>query len=97
VYVRWTPLLIGAVLITGVLATAVAFSLQSWAQRYTEPSKTAILFTLEPVFAWLTSYLVEGELLSVAAGFGAVLILAGILLVELKPIALHQGKSSASR
>jgi hypothetical protein len=40
---------------------------------------------LEPVFAWITSYLLTGESLSARAAAGAGLILAGILLVELKP------------
>jgi drug/metabolite transporter (DMT)-like permease len=43
-----------------------------------------LIFSLEPVFAWITSYVVQGEKLGVRAGLGAVLILAGILLSELK-------------
>jgi drug/metabolite transporter (DMT)-like permease len=37
------------------------------------------------VFAWATSYLLAGEVLSRRGMLGAGLILAGILLVELKP------------
>ncbi len=84
--VRWTPGLIAALLITGLLATAAAFSIQSWAQQYTTATRTALIFAMEPVFAWLTSFVVAGELLSPRAAAGAVLILAGILLVELKPL-----------
>jgi drug/metabolite transporter (DMT)-like permease len=40
---------------------------------------------LEPVFAWITSYLLTGETLSARAAAGAGLILAGILTVELNP------------
>jgi drug/metabolite transporter (DMT)-like permease len=40
---------------------------------------------MEPVFAWITSYLLAGEVLTVRATVGAVMILVGILLVELKP------------
>jgi drug/metabolite transporter (DMT)-like permease len=40
---------------------------------------------MEPVFAWATSYLLTGELLSRWGTLGAALILCGILLVELKP------------
>jgi drug/metabolite transporter (DMT)-like permease len=40
---------------------------------------------MEPVFAWATSYVVAGELLSRRGTVGAALILAGILMVELKP------------
>jgi drug/metabolite transporter (DMT)-like permease len=69
--------------ICAVLATAVAFSIQLWAQQYTSSSHAAILFTLEPVFASLTSYLILGERLGSRALLGASLVLAGILIAEL--------------
>ncbi len=81
---HWTGELVSAVLITAVLATAVAFSVQVWVQQSTTATHTAILFSLEPVFAALTSYLVLGERLGRRALFGAGLILVGILLAELK-------------
>ncbi len=84
--VRWTPNLLAAIAITGLLATAFAFSAQAWAQQHTTPTRTVLILTLEPVFAWLTSFAVAGETLSLRASIGAVLILAGVLLVELKPI-----------
>ncbi len=84
--VRWTPGLIAALIVTGLLATAVAFSVQSWAQRHTTSTRTALIFAMEPVFAWLTSFVVAGEVLAPRAALGAVLILAGILVVELKPV-----------
>lgn len=84
--VNWSPAVIGAILVGGVLATALAFVLQTWAQERTTAVRAAIIFSLEPVFAWLCSWLVEGERLGLRAAMGAVLILAGILLVELKPL-----------
>ena len=84
-YIRWTPAVWAAIVITGVFATALAFTLQSWAQRYTTSTRTALIFMLEPVFAWITSYLLTGETLSARAAAGAGLILAGILVVEAKP------------
>jgi drug/metabolite transporter (DMT)-like permease len=86
VYIQWSPRVVGAVVVTGLLATALAFAIQAWAQQYTTPTRVAIIFALEPVFAWITSYLVEGVSLTVRASFGAGLILTGILLVELKPV-----------
>ncbi len=80
----WNAALVFAVLVTAVLATAVAFSVQVWSQKYTTPTHTAILFSLEPVFAAITSYLVVRERLGGRALAGAGLILAGILLAELK-------------
>jgi drug/metabolite transporter (DMT)-like permease len=84
--VRWRPGVLVALIVTGLLATALAFSVQAWAQQYTTPTHTALIFALEPVFAWLTSFLLTGEILSLRASLGAMLILAGILLVELKPV-----------
>ncbi|MGE5646470.1 MAG: DMT family transporter [Acidobacteriota bacterium] len=83
-WVRWTPGLIAAIAVTGLLATALAFSVQSWAQQYTSPTRTALIFAAEPVFAWVTSFATAGEVLSRQAALGAGLILAGILLVELR-------------
>jgi drug/metabolite transporter (DMT)-like permease len=83
-FVRFTPRLVIAVAVTAVLCTALAFTVQSWAQQFTPPTHTALIFSLEPVFAWLTSYVVEGERLGLRVSAGALLILAGILLSELK-------------
>ncbi len=80
----WTRSLVFAVLVTAVFATAAAFSIQVWAQRHTSAAHTAILFSLEPVFAGLTSFMVMRERLSARALLGAGLILFGILLAELK-------------
>jgi drug/metabolite transporter (DMT)-like permease len=72
------------VLITGLLATALAFTTQAWAQQYTSASRAALIFALEPLVAWVTSWLTTGETLANRGILGAGLILAGILLVELK-------------
>jgi drug/metabolite transporter (DMT)-like permease len=82
-YFRATPTVIAAILITGVLCTAVAFSVQSWAQQFTPATHTALIFTTEPVFAWLTSFIYLHERLGIRAGAGALLILGGVLVSEL--------------
>jgi drug/metabolite transporter (DMT)-like permease len=82
-YFRATPTVIAAILITGVLCTAVAFSIQSWAQQFTPATHTALIFTTEPVFAWLTSFIYLHERLGLRAGAGAALILGGVLISEL--------------
>jgi drug/metabolite transporter (DMT)-like permease len=81
--VMWTPGLILAVVTTGIFATAVAFSVQVWAQQYTSANHAAIIFALEPVFAGLTSFLFYHERLSARSLVGAALILGGILIAEL--------------
>jgi drug/metabolite transporter (DMT)-like permease len=87
---HWNRQVFIAIAVTSLLATALAFTVQTWAQRYTTPTRTALIFALEPVFAWATSFVLTNEVLSRRAAIGALLILAGILLVELKPITLRQ-------
>ncbi len=90
VQIHWSPLLITALAVTGLFATALGFTVQTWAQCWTSPTRTALIFAMEPVFAWITSYLVAGEVLSRRATLGAALIIGGILMVELKPFRLGQ-------
>ena len=82
-HLAWTPRLIFALVVTAVLATCVAFTAQNWAQQYTPASHAAIIFTLEPLFAALTSRLVIAEHLGGRALLGAALIMAGMIVSEL--------------
>ncbi len=82
---HFTPRLIAALIIAAALATAAAFSIQSWAQSILPSTHIALLLTLEPVFAWITSFLVMGEHLGLRPAIGALLILLGIVLTELAP------------
>jgi drug/metabolite transporter (DMT)-like permease len=84
-HISWTPRLTIALCIAAVLATAAAFSIQSWAQSVLPSTHVALLLTLEPVFAWITSYLTLGERLGLRPASGALLILAGIAVTELLP------------
>ena len=84
VYVLWSPRVIFAIIITGFLSLALAFSVQAWAQQFTPSTHTALIFSLEPVFAWLTSFLFLGERLGGRAAIGALLILAGVVISEEK-------------
>jgi drug/metabolite transporter (DMT)-like permease len=84
-HIHWTGRLVIALTIAAVLATAAAFSIQSWAQSILPPTHTALLLTMEPVFAWITSFLIMGERLGLRPASGALLILAGIALTELVP------------
>ncbi len=87
---HFNPTVVAALAVTSVLATAAAFTIQSWAQQHLPASHTALIFTLEPVFAWLTSLLFLGEHLGPRNLTGAGLILLGILLAELGPTILSQ-------
>jgi drug/metabolite transporter (DMT)-like permease len=84
-HIAWTPRLIAALAIAAILATAAAFSIQSWVQSILPSTHTALLLTMEPVFAWITSFLVTGERLGLRPAIGALLILSGIAITELMP------------
>jgi drug/metabolite transporter (DMT)-like permease len=73
-----------ALVVTVIGCTILGFMAQVWAQKHTTSSHVAILFTLEPVFAALTSFIVLHERLSRQSLAGAALIFAAILLAELK-------------
>jgi drug/metabolite transporter (DMT)-like permease len=83
VHVTWS--LIIALIVAAALATAAAFSIQSWAQSILPTTPMALILALEPVFAWITSFVVTGERLAMVPAIGAILILAGIALTELVP------------
>ncbi|MGA2807621.1 MAG: DMT family transporter [Terracidiphilus sp.] len=85
-HITWTPRLATALAVAAVLATAAAFSIQSWVQSVLPSTHTALLLTMEPVFAWITSFLVTGERLGLRPASGALMILAGIALTELMPL-----------
>ncbi len=80
---RSTPSVWAAVLVTALLCTALGFWAQAWAQQSTTPTHVALIFSTEPVFAWMTSAVLLGERLDASSAAGAFLILAGILMVEL--------------
>lgn len=75
----------GAVASTGILATAVAFLIQTSTQRFTTATHTALIFSMEPVFAALFAFILAGERMTGRGWLGAGLILMGILLSEIRP------------
>jgi drug/metabolite transporter (DMT)-like permease len=81
---QWSRAVWLALALTAVFATATAFALQTWAQRYTTATRTALIFALEPVVALVAAVSLGGEVLTVYAVAGGALILTGILAVELK-------------
>jgi len=74
-----------ALLITSLVASALGFFVQTYAQRHAPPARTALILTSEPVFAGLFGWLLAGERLSIVALLGAALILAAIVSMELLP------------
>jgi drug/metabolite transporter (DMT)-like permease len=72
----------GALIVTGLFASAFAFLVQVWAQREVSATRIAIVFSLETVFAGAFGYLLDGDRLGAVGLTGCALILAGILLAE---------------
>lgn len=93
-FVNWTPRLFWALGITVVGATVVAFLLQSYGQRKTTETRAALIFATEPVFSALASYYWLGERLTARGWLGAGLVMAGVLLAELKPAGQNKHSNS---
>lgn len=72
-----------SVLYLGAAGTAIAYLVQTIAQRYTPPIRAALIMQLEPVFASLFAWLLIGERMDVRQYAGAALILAGILVCQI--------------
>lgn len=72
-----------AIGICAVLASAVAFLIQTGAQRYIPPARAAVILVMEAPFAALFGYLMLDEHLGARGLIGAGLILAGVLVAEL--------------
>jgi drug/metabolite transporter (DMT)-like permease len=69
----------GALIVTGVFASALAFLVQAWAQRRTSPTHTALVFALEPVWATIFGVTLAGDSLGVVGWLGCAGMLAGIV------------------
>jgi drug/metabolite transporter (DMT)-like permease len=72
----------GALLVTGVFASALAYLIQIWAQRRLSAARIALVFALETVFAGLFGYWLSGDRLGWLGWGGCAAILAGIVLAE---------------
>jgi drug/metabolite transporter (DMT)-like permease len=74
-----------ALLVTGLVASGIAYAIQTVAQRHLSAVQTAVILTCEPVFAGLFGYALAGDRLSPVQLSGGVVILAALLLAELAP------------
>ena len=79
----YDPNLLSALLVTALFATALGITVQNRMQKDTTATKASVIYTTEPVFAAIFSYLLLGETLGSLGMLGAFLILSGTLCSEL--------------
>jgi drug/metabolite transporter (DMT)-like permease len=71
-----------ALLVTGIFASALAFLAQTWAQRRATAARTAVAFSMEPVWAAFFGFTLAGDRLGTTAWLGCAAIMAGIVAAE---------------
>ena len=74
-----------ALIVTSLIASALGFFVQSFAQQHAPPARTALILAAEPAFAGLFGWLLNDERLSATGWLGAVLIMTAIVAVEIIP------------
>jgi drug/metabolite transporter (DMT)-like permease len=74
-----------ALLVTSLVASALGFFVQSFAQQHAPPARTALILASEPAFAGLFGWLLNDERLTATGWLGAGLIMAAIVAVEIVP------------
>ena len=72
----------GALLVTGGFASALGFLVQTWVQKRSSATRTALVFALEPVWAAVFGFALAGDRLGVLGFGGCAVIMAGIVLAE---------------
>ncbi len=78
-----TPRVWGMILFMVVTGTLAALLIQAWAQRFTSPAHTGLMFTFEPVAAAIAAFFILGEVLAGRQAWGAALIFVGIVMAEI--------------
>jgi drug/metabolite transporter (DMT)-like permease len=87
----------GALLVTGVFASALGFLVQTWAQRRTSATRTALAFSMEPVWTAFFGYTLAGDRLGALGWGGCAAIMAGIVLAEPAAARVLAGKLDTLR
>lgn len=87
---KFDHLFIKAVVITSVFATVFAFFVQTAMQKFTSSTKTAIIFTFEPIAAGIVGYFFANEILTYVQLVGALLIIVGMLTAEIGDYAVKK-------
>lgn len=86
-----------ALVITSFFATAIAFLAQTNFQKFTTPTRVALIFAMEPVFAAITAYFWANERLGPKALLGSLLIFIGMILAEMPQKVFYSFKKSKKK
>ena len=84
----------GAVLFLALFCTGVAFVVQPIAQQYTTAAHTGVIYALEPVFAAIVAVVFAHEFLSPKSYFGAFLMVASVMVMEIDFGSIRKKKKS---
>ena len=79
-----------ALAITSLLATVLAFLVQNAMQKFTTTTRTAIIFSMEPVFGALFAYLWLREIMTPQDWLGSILVFTGMISAEIPPVKLKR-------
>lgn len=83
--VRWSGGLVASMLFLGVVTNALGFLVQAWGQKRVPPTRTAVLFSGEPLFAALFGLWLAGEKFGWRDAAGAALIMAAVAMTVWMP------------
>ena len=72
----------GALIVTGIFASALAYLIQIWAQQRISATRIAVIFSLETVWAGFFGYVLDGDRLGLLGLVGCGLIFLAILVAE---------------
>ena len=81
--VDWSFQLVNGIVITGVIGTTLAIFIMVWAQKKLSPSETAIIFSMEPVFAAIFSIILGVEIFSLMQWIGGVVVVLAVVYYSL--------------
>ena len=74
------------ILYAGILSGGIAFVLQIYAQRNISPAPSAIIFSLEGVFATIAAWILLNQILKINNLIGCLFILIAVIFSQLLPI-----------
>lgn len=91
-----SPVVIVAIVVNGVLATAVAYLAQTHYQRYLPSTEVAVILNLEPLFAALFGFLLIGSHIGILGVAGGLVILASMMIDSKNPFKREEHRVTTS-